>query len=75
MFQPSSSSSSLSSSLLLVAFKPSKKKKKKKDAETLWVRWDRWEIIEKVRKKYYFNKKMYIIDKLMLVFYKSDSVK
>ena len=42
-------------------------------AETLWVRgkgeadtsWVRWEIIKKVRKKYYFNKKVCIIDKLM----------
>ena len=53
MFQPSSSSSSSSSSLLLVAFEPSKKK----DAETLWVRLDRWEIIEKVRKNIILIKK------------------
>ena len=57
MFQSSSSSSS-SSSLFLVTFELSKKKKKRdaetlrdeREAETLWFRWDRWEIIEKVRK-------------------------
>ena len=34
----------------------------------------RWEIMKKVR-KYYFNKKVCIIDKLMWVFCKNDSVK
>ena len=35
----------------------------------------RWEIIKKSKKKYYFNKNVCIIDKLMWVFCKSDGVK
>ena len=35
----------------------------------------RWEIIKKIEGKYYFNKKVCIIDKLIWVFCKSDRVK
>ena len=41
---------------------------------TLWVKWGRWKIIKKVRKFFYFNKKVCVIDKLMWMFCKSDDV-
>ena len=56
-----------------------KKKKKKglsrEKVRVRWVRWVRWEIIKKSKRNYYFNKKVCIINKLMWVFCKSDSIK
>ena len=52
-----------------------KKKKKGLSREKVRVRWVRWEIIKKSKRNYYFNKKVCIINKLMWVFCKSDSIK